>query len=301
MRAKGIKSFGCEKHRFQLSPPLSSAALAEFEKRYAVTLPEDFRQFLLQAGNGGGGPYYGIYPVDRWNNEVSSGIVSPDYLAKPCPLHPDMPTCDDWLKKLGCNFDESLQGAIPIAHMGCACLCYLVVSGQAHGRVFYMPEDGPPYFVWNANFLGWYERWLDELLMGYDDFWFGYGLPGREEEVVEAMLHPIASDQSQYEALRTLARIPALSDKSLQAIRGLLDSDSADVRRLAVSLLGKTASQEFVPDISMRLNDLDPSVRQAALSAHEKLGHATLESATRAHSVLGKLSLWSRAFRRFFK
>ena len=60
----------------------------------------------------------------------------------------------------------------------------LVVSGEYTGRVVYVDADGqPPYMVRNTDFLEWYERWLDELLGGYDLHWFGFDLGATEEDL----------------------------------------------------------------------------------------------------------------------
>ncbi|MBW3596433.1 MAG: SMI1/KNR4 family protein [Planctomycetes bacterium] len=42
---------------------LTESQAAAFEKKYAITMPEDYRQFLTQIGNGGAGPYYGMFKL----------------------------------------------------------------------------------------------------------------------------------------------------------------------------------------------------------------------------------------------
>jgi hypothetical protein len=61
VRRGGYASFGSEKHRFKLNPPLAEATIAAVEKQHTVQLPNDYRLFLAAAGNGGAGPYYGIF------------------------------------------------------------------------------------------------------------------------------------------------------------------------------------------------------------------------------------------------
>ena len=55
--------FGATVHHYQLNPPASEGLLREFETRNEVSLPADYRQFLLQVSNGGAGPYYGLYEL----------------------------------------------------------------------------------------------------------------------------------------------------------------------------------------------------------------------------------------------
>jgi len=57
----GFERFGAREHEYWLGPPIPEADLVEFETRHGVTLPEDYRDFLLTAGENGAGPHYGLY------------------------------------------------------------------------------------------------------------------------------------------------------------------------------------------------------------------------------------------------
>jgi hypothetical protein len=66
----------------------------------------------------------------------------------------------------------------------------LVVTGPHTGRVVNFDQEcsGPPVFAFELDFLGWYERWLDEVIDG-DLFqkgpsWFGYTRGGPESELL---------------------------------------------------------------------------------------------------------------------
>ena len=101
--------FGASTHRYLLNPCLPEDNLREVEAQYGITLPEDYRRFLLFMGNGGAGPGYGMYPLDyclkhslkdvhllqasfphmeRWNMAPEDLGLDPDipYVA-PLPLH----------------------------------------------------------------------------------------------------------------------------------------------------------------------------------------------------------------------
>lgn len=55
-----LNLFGSESHAYKLNQPLSNQTLTEFENEHQITLPQDYRAFLEQIGNGGMGPYYGL-------------------------------------------------------------------------------------------------------------------------------------------------------------------------------------------------------------------------------------------------
>src|SRR5690242_4451474 len=57
--------FGATTHHYLLNSCLSESILQEAEAQYGILLPEDYRRFLLLMGNGGAGPEYGIYPLER--------------------------------------------------------------------------------------------------------------------------------------------------------------------------------------------------------------------------------------------
>lgn len=57
--------FGAVGHKFVLNPVLSETEVQAFETMHRISLPADYRRFLTQVGNGGAGPYYGIFPLGQ--------------------------------------------------------------------------------------------------------------------------------------------------------------------------------------------------------------------------------------------
>jgi len=281
VRRRELACFGSETHGFRLNPPLSEAEVATFEEEQGIRLPEDYRQFLTQAGNGGAGPYFGLLPLEKWDDAVLE--EAPDYLARPSPLRPDQPEDTPWEEALGCTWEELFQGTLALVHQGCAYYALLVVSGVYRGRVVYVSLDcgGTPYFVHHADFLSWYKRWLDELLWGYEGQWFGFGLPGREAELVAVLGAPESSAELREEALSTLSRIPKLEPESLAAVQAALHDADASVRERALQLLGKHSVSAAIPMVTELVSDAVPGVRSAALATLAKLPGAAWEAAAR--------------------
>jgi len=52
--------FGVDTHRYRVGPQLSPTEVESIEKEYGVALPDDYAAFLVEVGNGGAGPGYGL-------------------------------------------------------------------------------------------------------------------------------------------------------------------------------------------------------------------------------------------------
>lgn len=192
MRSAGVGSrvFGASAHGFILNAPLTPAEVSEFESRHGVRLPEEHRTFLLKVGNGGAGPYYGLFKLGEMDGDFEDnkpwldGFVGK--LSKPFPYniawndlsdYPEGDNDSDQFDDQMNAFEEGywsshhVDGAIPISHHGCALCSWLVVTGQEVGRIWEdkradlrgilptVSRDGKPH-----TFLSWYRNWLDETL-----------------------------------------------------------------------------------------------------------------------------------------
>jgi len=157
-RAKdpGFERFGAYSHRYKLSAPASEEMLQKFEEQCQVQLPEEYRDFLKLVGNGGAGPYYGLYGVAE-------------------------------LEKQGKR--NAPAGVLPIGSQGCTLMTGLVLEGPYRGQVVYYDKDfcGKPFFVREKGFLKWYERWLREAIAGYNEEETGFGLnvDGNPKQLME--------------------------------------------------------------------------------------------------------------------
>ena len=234
---------------------------------HGIKLPADYRAFLKYAGDGGAGPYYGIYPIKKWN-DFADWLVderNPGFLALPCPLYPDMQREDDWEEDLDC--ESPYQGTISLGTQGCTYAMQLVVSGPYAGRVVYVDADGQtPYMVRNGEFLEWYERWLDELLGGYDLHWFGFGIGGTEEDLLR-ILDQAVSYSERTEAVDAMGRLPALSEKGQQCVKSLLSDSDGAIRAAACSAIRTCNVVGAEEAIAKLLRDDCASARRQAVWA----------------------------------
>lgn len=190
-----ITLFGADSHRFVLNPPLTDDEILAFEQLHQITLPADYRYFLSRIGNGGAGPYYGVFPLGQMDGSgvklhswrEGDGFVG--VLSKPFPLRdawndlsgqPSAELIDAHLEEYERQlavFEKfywdpaRVNGAFPICTLGCALRILLIVSGEQAGHLWFdrrADDNGISPLISNNNlratFSAWYQEWLDDAL-----------------------------------------------------------------------------------------------------------------------------------------
>jgi hypothetical protein len=134
-------------HDVQLNLCISEAKLREFEASYNVTLPEAYRSFLLNIGNGGNFPGYGLIPLEAIvaGSHLFTYLQSdPLYLSKPFPLTSQLDLITLQTQQSASRLDGVRaydpayyrKGLLPIADYGCG-ICYsMVLTGPQRGRIW---------------------------------------------------------------------------------------------------------------------------------------------------------------------
>lgn len=174
--------FGAAAHRYQPRPVLSERRVAELESSAGLRLPEDYRDFLLEVGDGGAGPYYGLAPLDQPSQlEVMRGVFSPRGI-EPLEIIPESsgkvalgagaaaapseragsePRGDG-----GGGLSPLLlpwHGVALLSHLGCGYLAYLVLEGPHRGQVWLdLGGNGEPRCI-APHFIAFYTDWLTAL------------------------------------------------------------------------------------------------------------------------------------------
>lgn len=187
MAKRQPKIFGADSHRFQLHPVVRNSVVANFESKHGITLPEEYRRFITEIGNGGAGPYYGVFKFremddchtfQRWkeNDGFVGTLAKPFPHTKPWNDVPPFPEDQDdeslWEAEMEQFYKvywntKNVNGAIPICDQGCAYRNWLVVSGPEAGNVWEdlrTDQEGlrPTKLKGKrrATFLQWYDHWL---------------------------------------------------------------------------------------------------------------------------------------------
>ncbi len=198
-RDKKCRIFGSSTHRYKLNPPLSPKAIGRIEKSHGMTLPEAYRRFLLEIGNGGAGPFYGLFKLGTHDDEFDhctwkqGGLIgdlskpfphskawdlpksfwknAPNFAENVAPEEEQDRVYDEWMAKLEEHYwhGKFINGAIPICHEGCAYRLWLVLKGREAGHIWQDRRAGEAGISPLKNkgyprlsFTRWYLNWLED-------------------------------------------------------------------------------------------------------------------------------------------
>lgn len=170
--------------------PIQEPDLIVWERAHGIELPVDYRTYLLELGNGGAGPFYGIWPLGLWDGAGARGSFDDAIsdLSAPFPhreawnlpadrLDPpdfeDDDEADAWQEALDADLYEPslMNGAFWICDQGCALRTILVVSGPERGTVWadlratgggIVPHTGSDGH--HLTFGDWYLTWLEQAM-----------------------------------------------------------------------------------------------------------------------------------------
>jgi hypothetical protein len=183
-RSPSYKVFGASTHRYKFNPRLTEHEVSDFERIHRIKLPSDYRRFLLEIGNGGSGPAYGLFPLADWNFELD--ISDPSYLSTEFPhtdkwnMSQDFSTDNDdyYETEAFLNWEQeyfstkNTTGSIRICHYGCAIYYLLVISGP-EAELVWVDDRANDQGIYPAiskltgkrlMFTDWYDEWLTESM-----------------------------------------------------------------------------------------------------------------------------------------
>lgn len=175
--------FGADSHRYKLEPVRTPEEIRQFEAAWRIELPQDYRAFLLQAGAGGAGPYYGL---EKPEDGVYADLDYKDLLND---VSGEFPFTEEWNPDVDWYDDdvseeqiaelekqyfspEKSAGMLRISNFGCGVTINLIVKGQSCGEIWVDDRANsngiyPDHYFANKarlTFLDWYETWLDRSL-----------------------------------------------------------------------------------------------------------------------------------------
>ena len=277
---KNLEVFGADAHQYHLNPPISEAEVLAFEEKYGVSLPEDYRAFVQTIGDANAqkldtmaGPYFGLY---AFGTSLDSLLYekTETYLKAPCNLSPDM-TQEEWEAlsdpllfseeeeeedddKYFAELAKVFGGLLPLGSQGCTYEHALVLNGKYAGRVVNVDLDlAQPKFAFEANFLDWYERYLDEVISGQllDDrpTWFGYHR-GEPAEVLLNEYEHTTNRKTQTDCLEGVYhKKPPLEPALLDKIEKLIALNNED-RDFLIEILSQSSYERAKPYLQDLVN-----------------------------------------------
>lgn len=190
--------FGSSSHEYEFNLPLTRKEFELVEKKYNCTFPAEYKDFITQIGNGGAGPFYGLFPMEieddnhgycsweeghlisdlsqpfpfteKWNlsNDFFQQEPDPD---EDTPSDIEEKMWNDWYDRLQNDYWNVCHGAIPICHQGCGVRNLLIITGPEAGNIWsdfrmdyaglepVLTPDGKP-----MTFTQWYTSWLNEAI-----------------------------------------------------------------------------------------------------------------------------------------
>ena len=184
---KELEVFGARSHKYFVGKPASNKEIDEFETDYHIRLPESFKSFLTEIGNGGieyqnsvvgnsaAGPNYGIYKLGNHMDvlvDSSSGYLQKEVVfdsglnesgwIELCKNPDKNHTAEEFEK-----FKEKIYaGILIIGFCGCSGYQGIVLNGPERGRIVYVYDEVEymPHFSKELTFPDWYENWLNDII-----------------------------------------------------------------------------------------------------------------------------------------
>jgi hypothetical protein len=148
-----------------LNPICSLSEISHFENIHGISLPEDYKLYLLNIANGGDGPpEYGISKLGGVASDMSEQEKhtwsSLEKVNQPFPFTDAWITEEDEESEEG-TFSDIDNGSIYIGNDGCGMYWHLIVTGPERGNMWLLTGEGISPTTPRHTFLSWLEAWLD--------------------------------------------------------------------------------------------------------------------------------------------
>lgn len=238
-----LKVFGASSHKYEFNAPADISEVRAFEQKHGIKLPENYVRVLTELGNGGAGPDYGLYPVEKLGNGCTDRIVTNTTFLD-ASLTPEI-----WKQVMrGMNMVESdaeaydklleqvVANAVVIGTQGCTYDTILMCGGSENGKIVYidwnMDEDYPPHFT-HMTFDEWYLGFFKEIAAKNRMKAYGYRRLDSEEKLISdyekaATLESKERIDEREIILSSLGRFHFLSSDTVRRLSAAPDEDVID-------------------------------------------------------------------------
>jgi len=252
------KIFGSKKHKYTFNDPISLNEVREFEKEHEIKLPENYVRVLTEIGNGGAGPYYGLYPLKEIINYQSGSLFTK--IGSEETLIDDTLTPEKWCKMIEKletleddeEYDELFQklfsNSVVVGTQGCTFDSLLMCAGSEYNRIinidWNLDKDRLPHFS-HMTFEEWILEFFKEVAAGHDLHNYGYVRLGTEAELMKDYDETEALDQinedKRYKKLRgIISSLHRFSKLSTDTVKRLTKNPNKELISPLIDLLKKT-------------------------------------------------------------
>ncbi|WP_353097427.1 SMI1/KNR4 family protein [Tissierella praeacuta] len=145
----------CRDEDIFLGEELLEQEISLFEEKHNVILPEAYRKFLIEVGDG----------CDMIDGFKMKSLASIDELISE-KLSVTFPFENPWiLEGEECVSESRLlevgNGNIELIYIGDSQSYNLIVTGKCRGEIWFFCDVGIQPCCQRQDFLGWFERWID--------------------------------------------------------------------------------------------------------------------------------------------
>ncbi len=156
-----FERFGAYSHKYKLSLPVSEETIQKFEEQEGIRLPEEYSAFLMYVGNGGAGPYHGLYGVETDQKELHDSHGTRLYrVREESVIYLNM-SDEDWDRVADPEGRQKGKevcpyvGVLPIGSQGYTLMTGIMLAGPYWGQVVCYDEDfcGQPFLCGKKDFL----------------------------------------------------------------------------------------------------------------------------------------------------
>ncbi|WPO83710.1 SMI1/KNR4 family protein [Chryseobacterium sp. JJR-5R] len=118
------------KNDYKFLPTANPRSIENFENKFSVKIPDDFRWFLLNIANG-------IINTDQHNFNLTDRINFSDYYYEEDEHNPSLPfKLNNEFNFKTDEYEDFINGTIQLAGYGCGCYSFIVVNGEEYGNTW---------------------------------------------------------------------------------------------------------------------------------------------------------------------
>ena len=162
---------------------LSDNYIDKFEKNNNIKLPDDYKYFITEIGNGGIGPDYGLFSLEE--SIIDIKLKNKPNIKLNIPFNFTKSWNESWIE----NFDwdnelppldlvneymcvKYIYGCLQVSHYGHGCTHLLVINGKEHGFIWFDGRANYDGIFPELNikkdkmlFMDWYLDWLENEII----------------------------------------------------------------------------------------------------------------------------------------